>query len=61
MANNTSSEANVTLGFGTIVLISILIFFFKGDPDNWDKLDAIIDNQYQELEKIKEPKNNKNK
>lgn len=37
-------------GFLDIVMVSILIFFFWGKPDNWDKLNAIIDEKYSQIE-----------
>ncbi len=40
-----------------IIFVAILIFFFWGEPDNWDKVGAIIDEEYIKIERLKEVNN----
>lgn len=40
-----------------IITIATLIFFFWGEPDNWDKLSAIIDQKYSQDEQKPEKPN----
>lgn len=41
------------------IFILIMIFLLFGEPDNWNKLNKIIDYKYQDI--IKNEKNNQKK